>query len=112
MLKIADKYFGEEGPAYIDLGSGMYGMMNEYLKDQFSNVPSYEDYAREVAGLFAKHYTKEKARGKDPCFLRFFYRLKMILHMKNNLVTNVSKMLNVYYNYVVTIDLFLKTYKI
>ena len=60
MLKIADKYFGEEGPTYIDLGSGMYGMMNEYLKDQFSNVPSYEDYAREVAGLFAKHYTKEK----------------------------------------------------
>lgn len=32
--------------------------------------------------------------------------------MKNNSVTNMSKMLNVYYNYVVTIDLFLKTYKI
>lgn len=56
MLKIADKYFGEKGPKYIDLGSGMYGDMNESLKSQFSDVPSYEDYASVVGGLFADHY--------------------------------------------------------
>lgn len=60
MLKIADRYFGKEGPEYIDLGSGMYGMMNESLKAQFSNVPSYEEYAEAVAGLFAKHYSGKK----------------------------------------------------
>ena len=60
MLSIADKYFGEAGPEYIDLGSGMYGDMNPVLKNQFSNVPSYEEYAKVVAGAMAKHYPDHK----------------------------------------------------
>lgn len=60
MLEIADKYFGEDGPEYIDLGSGMYGDMPDFLKQQFSNVPDYKQYAEVVAGTFAKHYQGKK----------------------------------------------------
>ena len=56
MLKIADKYFGFSGPEYIDLGSGMFGDMSDELKAQFSEVPTYQEYAECVAGLFATRY--------------------------------------------------------
>lgn len=56
MLKIADKYFGDKGPKYIDLGSGMFGKMPESLYRQFSNVPSYTEYAETVATMFKNHY--------------------------------------------------------
>lgn len=60
MLELADKYFGEKGPEYIDLGSGMYGDMADELKAQFSDVPTYEEYAKAVALPFAKHYQNKK----------------------------------------------------
>lgn len=60
MLQIADKYFGSYGPEYIDLGSGMYADMQEELKHQFAEVPTYEEYAEAVAGQFAKHYKEGK----------------------------------------------------
>lgn len=60
MLKIADKYFGPDGPEYIDLGSGMYGDMDNNLKSQFNNVPSYNDYANVVARKIADHYKGDK----------------------------------------------------
>lgn len=56
MLRLADKYFDDEYPEYIDLGSGMYGSMEPEFKAQFDDVPSYEEYAQCVAGLFTKHY--------------------------------------------------------
>ncbi|MBP3684476.1 MAG: hypothetical protein J6J12_05880 [Oscillospiraceae bacterium] len=56
MLEIADKYFPEGKLEYIDLGSGMYGDMEEALHSQFSNVPSYEAYAAVTAGLVAEHF--------------------------------------------------------
>lgn len=56
MLEIADRYFPEGKLEYIDLGSGMYGDMGEPLKAQFSNVPTYEEYAAVTAGLVAKHF--------------------------------------------------------
>lgn len=56
MISIADRYFGKEGPEYIDLGSGMYAHMSDELRDQFSDVPLYKDYAENVAGMFAEHY--------------------------------------------------------
>lgn len=56
MLELADKYFGEDGPTYIDLGSGMFGDMGKDLKKQFSEVPSYLDYANVVAKKMAEHY--------------------------------------------------------
>ena len=56
MLDLVDKYFKNRKLEYVDLGSGMYGNMDEELKSQFSNVPSYEDYADVVAGMFANHF--------------------------------------------------------
>ena len=90
MLRIADRYFGEEGPEYIDLGSGMYGMMNETLKEQFSDVPSYKDYAETVAGMFAKHYTgsKKPKLFTEPGttlinkYIEFTCRVESIKHIK------------------------------
>lgn len=61
MLSIADQYFSEGELEYIDLGSGMYGDMALELRDQFSNVPSYEQYAEVTAGLVGEHYRGEKA---------------------------------------------------
>lgn len=56
ILYAADKYI-DGIPEYIDLGSGMFADMEDYLKEQFTiEVPTYEDYARVVAGTMAKHY--------------------------------------------------------
>lgn len=56
ILEAADKYL-DDIPEYIDLGSGMFADMEEYLKNQFTiTVPTYEDYAKVVAGTMAKHY--------------------------------------------------------
>ena len=56
ILEAADRYI-DGVPEFIDLGSGMFADMEGYLKDQFTiDVPSYEDYAKVVAGTMAKHY--------------------------------------------------------
>lgn len=56
ILASADKYI-DGIPEYIDLGSGMFADMEDYLKDQFTiKVPTYEEYAKVVAGTMAKHY--------------------------------------------------------
>lgn len=55
MLDIADAFFNDSLD-FIDLGSGMYGFMEPALHSQFDDVPSYEDYAEAVAGLFAARY--------------------------------------------------------
>lgn len=56
ILKAADKII-DGIPEYIDLGSGMFADMEDYLKKQFTiHVPSYEEYARVVAGTMARHY--------------------------------------------------------
>ncbi|MBQ7517334.1 MAG: diaminopimelate decarboxylase [Bacteroidales bacterium] len=56
MLGVADRYF-ECPPAFIDLGSGMFGNMEESLARQFGDdIPTFEDYAQVVAGEFARHY--------------------------------------------------------
>lgn len=44
-------------PEHIDLGGGLFGKMDESLKLQFdSAIPTYDEYAKEVAPLFAEHY--------------------------------------------------------
>lgn len=44
-------------PPRIDIGGGLFGKMPDDLKAQFSsNIPSYEDYAKAVAPLFADHF--------------------------------------------------------
>ena len=56
ILDAADKYV-DGIPEYIDLGSGMFADMEDYLKDQFTiHVPTYEEYAKVIAGTMAKHY--------------------------------------------------------
>lgn len=55
MLALADKYFAD-APEYIDLGSGMFGDMAPSFKAQFSNIPSYEEYASVTAQIVAEHY--------------------------------------------------------
>lgn len=56
IIGIADRYL-DEIPDYIDLGSGMFADMEESMRDQFNiEIPTYDDYARVVAGTMAKRY--------------------------------------------------------
>ena len=62
ILEAADRYI-DGVPEYIDLGSGMFADMEDYLKDQFTiDVPSYEEYAKVVAGTMAKHYEQAETK--------------------------------------------------
>lgn len=61
MLSLADKYF-DDVPEYIDLGSGMFGMMAPSFAAQFSDVPTYEDYASVTAKLIADHYQRSEKK--------------------------------------------------
>ncbi len=46
-------------PEHIDLGGGLFGKMNDTLKAQFdSYIPDYNEYAHEVAPLFAEKFSK------------------------------------------------------
>lgn len=49
-------------PSHIDLGGGLFGKMEDSLKLQFdTEIPTYEEYAMEVASVFAEHFaTAEK----------------------------------------------------
>ncbi len=56
MLRLVDRHFAEP-PRFIDLGSGMYSVMEPELAEQFGgNIPTYEDYAAVVATAFADKY--------------------------------------------------------
>ena len=62
ILEAADKYI-DGTPEYIDLGSGMFADMEDYLKNQFTiNVATFEEYAKVVAGTMAKHYTNHEQK--------------------------------------------------
>lgn len=67
MLKLADDFF-ETPPEYIDLGSGMFGEMEPDFAAQFSNIPSYEDYADLTAKLVSSHYSKNDFEHKPVLF--------------------------------------------
>ena len=57
MIEVIDKYFKGYKLKYIDLGSGMFGEMDDYLGDQFSkNRPVYEDYARAIGDVVNEYY--------------------------------------------------------
>lgn len=66
ILQIADKVeaFQNKYLEYIDLGSGMFGKMADELKNQFSSVPMYHEYAAVVAGKMASHYSSRKTKPK------------------------------------------------
>jgi len=67
MLELADRYF-EYPPKYIDLGSGMFGSMAPEFAAQFDNIPTYEEYAQCVAGMFAEHYREIPPKDKPILF--------------------------------------------
>lgn len=54
-------------PERIDLGGGLFGKMPETLKKQFnSEIPTYRQYAGEVAPIFANYF---KNKGNKPMLL-------------------------------------------
>ena len=55
MLDLIDKL--KIIPQRIDLGGGLFGKMDDSLKEQFSSkIPDYQDYANAVATLFAERF--------------------------------------------------------
>ncbi len=64
MLRLADKYF-DGIPEYLDFGSGMFGKMDPELASQFSNIPTYEEYAAVTAKLVSEHY-RDVSEDKKP----------------------------------------------
>lgn len=101
MIRIADRYFGSQGPEYIDLGSGMYGDMQRELRMQFNQVPTYKQYAETVAGQFRAHYigSKKPILITEPGttlinrYFDFKCRVESIKHIKGRtfIVLNGSK---------------------
>jgi len=56
ILDLADRYI-EGIPAYLDLGSGMFGKMAPEMVSQFvCDIPTYEEYASVTAKIVAEHY--------------------------------------------------------
>lgn len=56
LLEAADNYI-EGAPDYINVGSGMYAVMDSFLKKQFeTNIPTYEEYAEVIGGAINNHY--------------------------------------------------------
>lgn len=63
MLKVADRVAKSIGymPDRLDIGGGLYGNMEDSLKEQFSvKIPSYNDYAIAAAEQFARHFGDNK----------------------------------------------------
>lgn len=56
VIEIIKKYFSNSKLEYIDLGSGMFGDMEEELSNQFSNVPTYEEYAKVISSRLLAYY--------------------------------------------------------
>ena len=57
MVSFASELLKPEERKYIDLGSGMFGRMELPLAEQFLQpIPTFEEYASKVAGVFAKSY--------------------------------------------------------
>ncbi|MCA8944178.1 MAG: alanine racemase [Planctomycetes bacterium] len=60
MIAIADRFFGDEIPDYIDIGGGFFSNMSDELRAQFdAQIPTYEQYGDGIAPLFAERYGKE-----------------------------------------------------
>lgn len=56
MFTLIDRYFKKE-PLFLDFGSGMNSVMEPILRSQFAeNVPTFEEYAKVVAGAMKEKY--------------------------------------------------------
>lgn len=47
---------------YIDVGSGMFGNLDDGLRAQFPGIPSYHEYAEVVAGAMKEHYAEREKK--------------------------------------------------
>ncbi len=56
LVELARRHFTDVPPAMLDVGGGFYGHMPPSLREQFGEVPSYEDYATAVAPLVAEAF--------------------------------------------------------
>ena len=62
ILSAADQYI-DGIPEYVDLGSGMFADLEDYIKEQFTiDVPTYDKYAEVVAGTMANHYSNSNKK--------------------------------------------------
>ncbi len=60
MLKLARGLFGTQPPGILDLGGGFCSRMRPELAAQFDfNIPTFQEYARAVAGPFAEAFPGE-----------------------------------------------------
>ncbi|MCT4665853.1 MAG: alanine racemase [Flavobacteriales bacterium] len=70
MLDLVQKVFPTNPPEFIDIGGGYFGKMHEDLKKQFNaNVPSYQEYAKEIATRIGEHFTHIEDDKKPKLFL-------------------------------------------
>ncbi len=57
LLKLADRYFPETPPRFLDIGGGFYGKVPPELRAQFPHdLPNYRQYAAAIAPLLNEHY--------------------------------------------------------
>ncbi len=60
LLSLADRYFPETPPRYLDVGGGFYGKVPPDLRAQFDHeLPSYAQYAAAVAPLLRERYGEQ-----------------------------------------------------
>ena len=60
LLRVSSECFDDEID-YIDIGSGMFGDMNEIMKEQFTiHIPSYEEYASVVGSKMQEHFQNKQ----------------------------------------------------
>lgn len=60
MIAIADRFFEDAQPDYVDIGGGYFSNMSDELRAQFeADIPTHEDYGNGIAPLFAERYGKE-----------------------------------------------------
>ena len=60
LVDISLQLFQDHSPAYLNLGGGIFGPMDEHIKQQFDcYIPSYEEYAETVGSILKRHYANE-----------------------------------------------------
>lgn len=101
MLDAADRYI-DSIPEYISLGSGMFADMEESLKNQFNDVPTYQAYAEATMKPFAEHYKENMpivfTEPGTTVVARYLNFVTKILSLKNVRGRNMAVMDGSYLN--------------
>lgn len=103
LIHVADTYL-KEIPKYINVGSGMFGDMDESFASQFPMpIPSYEDYAQVVAGTMKERYgighdcpilISEPGTTIVSNYLTIITQVKAIKHIKDKVFVTVDSSYN------------------